>query len=252
MSLCRTANLLEIHQGPSAWGGCPKGWKLLPDMNLEPSLMSFYRNENHYSLVYFLKETLSHSETKSHRVETSEFVLYAYNLRGERTVLAFCYLINVRANPPEIRFSPLLSLSLSSFLLCWQHSLIKLNTHILSLLLFEFWQMWTWTHTTFTQCKIENISILLENSPMPLSNHLPYSNFYHHKLVLPALELHTNKIIKYVFICVWLLVLNCYFWFIHSAGIKNLCLLIGKSYSIIKVFHNLFIHSLVDIANYFE
>ena len=116
MSLCRTANVLEIHQGPGTWGGCPKGWKVLPDMNLESSLVSFYSNENHYSLVNFLKETLSHSGTKSHRVETSEFVLYAYNLRGERTVLSFCYLVNVRANPPEIHFSPLFSPSQPLFL----------------------------------------------------------------------------------------------------------------------------------------
>lgn len=172
MSLCRTANLLEIHQGPGAWGGCPKGWKSLPDMNLESSLVSFNPSENHYSLVNFLKETLSHSGTKSRRIETSEFVLYAYNLRGERTVLAFCYLVNIE--PILLKYTSLpysLPLGLSSFFLCWQHSLIMLNTHILSLLLFEFWQMWTRTRTTITQCKMENISIILEKSPMPLSNH---------------------------------------------------------------------------------
>lgn len=119
MSLCRTANLLEIHQGPGVWGGCPKGWKFLPDMNLESSLASFYPSENHYSLVNFLKETLSRSGTKSHRIETSEFVLYAYNLRGERTVLAFCYLVNIE--PILLKYTSLpcsLPLGLSSFLLC--------------------------------------------------------------------------------------------------------------------------------------
>ena len=47
------------------------------------------------------------------------------------------------------------------------------------------------------------------------------SDFYHHSLVNPVLELLINGIIQYVFFCVWLLLLRIFLRFIHLVAYIN-------------------------------
>ena len=97
-------------------------------------------------------------------------------------------------------------------------------------------------HGSLTQTKIQNISIGPQNSQVPLSSiTLPrrkvayYSDLYHHRLVLPFLELHTRGITS--IFSVWLLSFNLTFmrfhpyysmykWFILTTCLQSVLLLI--------------------------
>lgn len=74
---------------PERGEAVPKAGNSCLGLNLEISSMSPYPNENHQSLVYFLKESLSHPGTKSHRTEASRFIFNAYNLRAGKGCFHF-------------------------------------------------------------------------------------------------------------------------------------------------------------------
>ena len=72
------------------------------------------------------------------------------------------------------------------------------------------------------------------------------SDFYGQILVLP-LQIKINEITQSTSFCVWLLLRIMFLRFIHFvAWLINLSLFIPEKYSIVWIYHNLFIHSSVD------
>lgn len=75
-----------------------------------------------------------------------------------------------------------------------------------------------------------------------LGNHR--SVFSHDRLILPMLELHTDRIIQCVLFYIWLLLISLKSsWFIHAVCVRSSFLVIAEWYSIEWVYQKLFIHS---------
>lgn len=134
--------------------------------------------------------------------------------------------------------------------------IMRSNLHIMKCTNLKclIWQIWKYTYTcvTKTLSRISTLPsswhVLSQSIPAPTFRRQPiFGIFFHHRLEWPILEFHINGFIQFVLFCVFF---HSTKWFWNSAMLLHISVIcvffIADLYSIVWIYHNLFIHFPTD------
>ena len=137
---------------------------------------------------------------------------------------------------------------------------MKWNSHTIKLTILYWTIQWQLAHSkrwaTTTSVLSQNISSSQNKNPYPLSScslsspgpqPLATTNMHSVSMDLSILIFHINGIIHYVILCAKLLSQSIMFWrFIHNVYSISTSFLFMAKYYIVRIYHNLCIHSSID------